>query len=97
MAEETTDQPVVVQQPVVKSESETKTVIGVSGLTLPTPENVKAIFRMITFFTVVAGVVLNGISDIPPDIKKTCSEYTLVLILILQKAEEFFGIKITQP
>jgi len=96
MADETADQPVVVQQPVVAKESETKTVIGMGSLTLPTPENVKAAFKMITFFTVVAGVVLNGISDIPPDVKKTCSEYILVVILILQKAEDFFGIKITQ-
>lgn len=93
MADET-DQPVITQQAVVSKESDTKTVIGVGSLTLPTPENVKAIFKMITFFTVVAGVVLNGISDIPPEFKKECSEYILVIILVLQKAEDFFGIKV---
>jgi hypothetical protein len=95
MANETTDQPIVTQQNVITNEADTKTVVGVSGLTLPTPDKVKAIFKMITFFTVVAGVVLNGISTIPPDVKKSVSEYVLVLILILQKAEDFWGIKIT--
>lgn len=90
-----TEQPIVTQQNVVTKESDTKTVVSLEGLTLPTPEKVKAIFKMITFFTVVAGVVLNGISSIPPDVKKSCSEYILVMILILQKAEDFFGIKIS--
>lgn len=82
-------------QPVVApAESSTKTVIGLSALSLPTPNNVKAIFKTVTFFTVVAGVVLNGISSIPPDVKKSVSEYVLVLILVLQKAEDFFGIQI---
>lgn len=94
MADET-QQPIIAQQPVIKQESDTKTVLSFEGLTLPTPDSVKAIFKVITFFTVVAGVVLNGISSIPPDVKKSCSEYILVLILILQKAEDFFGIKIT--
>lgn len=94
MKNETINQPVVTQEPVVTSEENTKTVIGLSGLSLPTPDKIKAIFKMITFFTVVAGVVLNGISNIPPDIKKSVSEYVLVLILILQKAEDFFGIKL---
>lgn len=88
-------QAVIVQQPIVIKESDTKTVFSLDGLALPTPDKVKAIFKMITFFTVVAGVVLNGISSIPPDFKKSCSEYILVVILILQKAEDFFGIKIT--
>lgn len=93
--ETTVDQPIVTQQNVVANQSDTKTVVSFEGLTLPTPDKIKAIFKMVTFFTVIAGVVLNGISDIPPEVKKTCSEYILVLILILQKAEDFFGIKIT--
>lgn len=92
MAEE--NNPVVTQQPVIIDEKNTKTVVGLAGLSLPTPDKVKAIFKMITFFTVVAGVVLNGISSIPPDVKKSCSEYTLVVVLILQKAEDFFGIQV---
>lgn len=93
MADET-NQPVITQQPVVADESDTKTVISLEGLTLPTPEKVKAIFKMVTFFTVVAGVVLNGISEIPPEGKRICGEYILVIVLILQKAEDFFGIKV---
>lgn len=95
MAEEQISQPVVTQQNVITNESDTKTIVGLSGLTLPTPDGVKAVFKMITFFTIVAGVVLSGISTIPPDVKKVVSEYVLVLILILQKAEDFWGIKIT--
>lgn len=89
-----TDEPVITQQNIVASESNTKTVIGLNALMLPTPDRVKAIFKMITFFTVLATIVLNGISTIPPDIKKYCSEWVLVIILALQKAEDFFGIQV---
>lgn len=95
MAEPTSDQPVITQENVVSKESDTKTVIGVSALSLPTPDKIKAIFKMITFFTIVVGLVANGISEIPEDAKKQILEYMGVLVLILQKAEDFWGIKIT--
>lgn len=93
MAEETND-PVVTQQPVVTDASNTKTVSGLDALSLPTPDKVKAIFKMLTFFTIVIGLVANGISEIPEDTKKQILEYMGVLILILQKAEDFWGIKV---
>ncbi len=95
MADEKTSDPVIAQQPVVATEKTTKTVMGLDALSLPTPDKVKAIFKMITFFTIVATVVLNGISEIPLDAKKQATEYVLVVILILQKAEDFWGIKIS--
>ncbi len=95
MADQSPDEPVVAQQPVATTESHTKTVMGLDALSLPTPDKVKAIFKMITFFTIVATVVLNGISEIPLDAKKQATEYVLVVILILQKAEDFWGIKIS--
>lgn len=88
------DQPVIAQQNVVAKESDTKTVVGLNALMLPTPDKVKAIFKMITFFTIMVTIVINGISTIPPDVKKTCSEWVLVVILGLQKAEDFWGIQI---
>jgi len=94
MAEQ--DQPVITEQKVAVKQSDTTTVFSLDALTLPTPDKVKAIFKMITFLTVVAGVVLNGISEIPVEVKRTCGEYILVIILILQKAEDFFGIKIDE-
>jgi len=93
MTEQTSD-PVVVQQPLVTDESKTKTVIGLSGLTLPTPERVKAIFKMITFFTVIIPVVFTGIAEIPVDVKQQVLEYMGVTVLILQKAEDFWGIQV---
>jgi len=88
------DQPVIAQQNVVAKESDTKTEFGFSGLSLPTPDGVKAIFKMITFFTILAGIVVNGISDIPQPVKTHVLEYMAVIVLILQKAEDFWGIKI---
>jgi hypothetical protein len=88
------NEPVIAQQPVATTEGNTKTVIGTEGLSLPTPDKIKAIFKMITFFTIVVGLVANGISEIPEDVKKQILEYMGVLILILQKAEDFWGVKI---
>jgi hypothetical protein len=90
----TDDQPVITQQAVVTKESDTKTVMGFSGLSLPTPDGVKAIFKMITFFTILTGIVVNGISDIPQPIKTHVLEYMAVVVLILQKAEDFWGIRV---
>jgi hypothetical protein len=92
MSEES--QPVVTQQPVVTDEANTKTVIGLSGLTLPTPDKVKAIFKMITFFVLIIPIVFTGISTIPVAVKQQVLEYMGVVVLILQKAEDFWGIKI---
>lgn len=93
MADETST-PIVTQQPVVTDEKNTKTVVGLSGLTLPTPEKVKAIFKMITFFVVIIPIVFTGISTIPVSVKQQVLEYMGVLVLILQKAEDFWGIKV---
>jgi len=95
MTDQKTDEPVIAQQPVATTESNTKTVTGLEALSLPTPDKVKAIFKMIMFFTIVAGLVANGISEIPADTKKQILEYMAVILLILQKAEDFWGIKIT--
>lgn len=95
MAEETQDQPAIAQQNVVAKESDTKTVFGVSGLTLPTPDKIKAIFKMLTFLTIILPVVFTGISTIPVEIKQQVLEYMGVTVLILQKAEDFWGIQIT--
>ena len=89
-----TNDPVITQQPVVTDQSNTKTVVGIGALTLPTPDKVKAIFKVITFFTIVLGLVANGISEIPPGAKQQILEYMGVVVLILQKAEDFFGVKI---
>lgn len=89
------DQPVITQQPVVTSEKNTTTVVGIDGLSLPTPDKVKAIFKMITFFTVIIPVVFTGISSIPVEVKQQVLEYMGVAVLILQKAEDFWGIQIT--
>lgn len=95
MADQKTDEPVIAQQPVVADASETKTVVGISALSLPTPDKIKAVFKMIMFFTIVVGLVANGISEIPEPAKKQILEYMAVILLILQKAEDFWGIKIT--
>ena len=89
-----TNDPVITQQPVVTDQSNTKTVVGIGALALPTPDKVKAIFKVITFFTIVLGLVANGISEIPPGAKQQILEYMGVVVLILQKAEDFFGVKI---
>jgi len=94
MADQTSDQPVITQENVVSKESDTKTVVGISALSLPTPDKIKAIFKMIMFFTIVVGLVANGISEIPEPAKKQILEYMAVVLLILQKAEDFWGIKI---
>lgn len=90
------DEPIVVQQPIVAETSDTKTVVGISALSLPTPDKIKAIFKMVTFFTIVIGLVANGISEIPEDAKKQILEYMGVLVLVLQKAEDFWGIRVNQ-
>ncbi len=95
MADQTAEQPIVVQQPVVTEQSNTKTVIGINALTLPTPDKVKAIFKMITFFTIIIPVVFTGISTIPVEVKQQVLEYMGVAVLILQKAEDFWGIQIS--
>lgn len=93
MADQAND-PVVVQQPIVADQSQTKTIIGLSGLTLPTPERVKAIFKMITFFVIIIPIVFTGISTIPVGVKQQVLEYMGVVVLILQKAEDFWGIQV---
>lgn len=87
--------PIVTQQPVVTDEANTKTVIGLSGLNLPTPDKIKSIFKMITFFVIIIPVVFTGISTIPVDIKQQVLEYMGVAVLVLQKAEDFWGIQIS--
>lgn len=91
---ETPIEPVIAQQPVVADTSNTKTISGLDALSLPTPDKVKAIFKMITFFTIVVTLVANGITTIPQEVKMQILEYMGVVILILQKAEDFWGIKI---
>lgn len=76
-----------------QTQPKSTTTFGVNALNLPTPNNIKTVFKMITFFTIVVGLVCNGISDIPEPLKKQILEYMGVLILILQKAEDFWGIK----
>jgi hypothetical protein len=90
-----TNDPVIAQQPVVTDEKNTKTVVGLSGLSLPTPDKVKAIFKMITFFTVIIPIVFTGISSIPVEVKQQVLEYMGVAVLVLQKAEDFWGIQVS--
>jgi hypothetical protein len=89
-----TDQPVITQQAVVSKESDTKTVISLEGLTLPTPDGVKAVFKMVTFFIGIVALGAISFKEIPEDIQKQILEYTVFIGLVLQKAEDFFGIKI---
>lgn len=91
----TEDQPIVAQQNVITNQSNTKTVFSFSALTMPTPDNIKAIFKVITFIVLISGVIANGVSDLPESVKQHILEYCVVTSLILQKAEDFWGIKIT--
>ena len=89
-----TNEPVVAQQPVVTDEKNTKTVVGLSGLSLPTPDKVKAVFKVITFGIWVAALAANTFLSTNIQTKETILEVTGFLTLILQKAEDFFGIQI---
>jgi len=86
---------VIVDQKVATTEANTQTIVGINALSLPTPDRIKSIFKMVTFFTIVIGLVANGISEIPEPVKKQILEYMGVIILVLQKAEDFWGIKIS--
>lgn len=93
MADET-NQPVITQQPVVTDESNTKTITGADALTLPTPDKVKAVFKMITFVLWLA--VLGANTFLTTDLK-TKEEVLAIagfVTLALQKAEDFWGIRI---
>lgn len=89
-----TNDPIVTQQPVVANESDTKTVTGLNALTLPTPERIKAIFKMIAFFIGIVALGATSFREIPEETQKQILEYTVFIGLVLQKAEDFWGIKI---
>lgn len=88
------DEPIVAQQSVVTDEANTKTVTGLNALTLPTPDKVKAIFKMITFGIWVIALAANTFFATDADTKVKVLEVTGFLTLVLQKAEDFWGIKI---
>jgi hypothetical protein len=92
---ETVDQPIVTQQNVIAKESNTKTVVGFNSLTLPTPDSVKAVFKMIAFFVGLVALGATSFREIPESVQKQILEYTVFIGLCLQKAEDFWGIKIT--
>lgn len=89
-----TDEPVIAQQNVVAKESDTKTVFSMDALTMQTPDKVKAIFKMIAFFIGIVALGAVSFREIPEDTQKRILEYTVFLGLVLQKAEDFFGVKI---
>lgn len=91
----TADEPIVTQQNVVAKESDTKTVMGLGALTLPTPDKIKAIFKMVAFFIGIIALGATSFREIPEDVQKQILEYTVFIGLVLQKAEDFFGVKIT--
>lgn len=90
-----TNDPVIAQQPVVSDEKNTKTVTGLSALTLPTPDKIKAIFKMVAFFIGIIALGATSFREIPEDVQKQILEYTVFVGLCLQKAEDFWGIKIS--
>jgi hypothetical protein len=94
MANEPND-PIVTQKNVVTNEADTKTIVGIGALTLPTPDRIKAIFKMIAFFIGIVAMGATSFREIPEAVQKQILEYTVFIGLILQKAEDFFGIKIT--
>jgi len=95
MANETPNDPIVTQKNVVTNEADTKIVVGIGALTLPTPDRIKAIFKMIAFFIGIVALGATSFREIPEAVQKHILEYTVFIGLILQKAEDFFGIKIT--
>lgn len=90
-----TNDPIVTQQPLVTDQSNTKTITGMDALTLPTPDKVKAVFKVITFSIWVIALGANTFFAKDVNIKITILEITGFLTLILQKAEDFWGIKIS--
>lgn len=90
----TTDPIVAATQDVAVPKSDTTTVFGTSALTLPTPPQVKAVFKVITFIVLIAGLSVSGISEIPDHAGKLILEYAALLSVILQKAEDFWGIQV---
>ncbi len=90
----TDDQPVITQQAVVTKESDTKTVTGLEALTLPTPDKIKAIFKMVQFFVGIIALGTVSFKEISLETQRHILEYTVFIGLVLQKAEDFFGIKI---
>lgn len=74
--------------------TEKTTVAGLEALTLPTPDKIKAVFKMITFFIGIVALGAVSFKEIPEYTQKQILEYTVFLGLVLQKAEDFWGIKI---
>ncbi len=96
MADETqTDQPVIAQQSVVASEATTKTVTGLDALSLPTPDKVKAVFKMITFVLWISVLAANTFLTTDVHAKELVLAIAGFVTLVLQKAEDFWGIKIS--
>lgn len=86
--------PVIAEQVVVTDESKTNTVTGLNALTLPTPDKIKAIFKMIAFFIGIVALGATSFREISEETQKQILEYTVFLGLVMQKAEDFWGIKI---
>lgn len=95
MADNLNTDPVIAQQPVVADTSNTKTISGLDALTLPTPDKIKAIFKMVAFFVGLIALGAVSFKEIPDSVQKQILEYTVFFGLCLQKAEDFWGIKIT--
>lgn len=87
--------PVITQQPIVADESQTKTVIGWGALSLPTPDKVKAVFKMLTFVLWIMVLAANTFLTADVKQKELVLSIAGFVTLVLQKAEDFFGIKIT--
>lgn len=90
-----TQDAVAATQDVAVAKADTKTIFGADALTLKTPDKVKAVFKIITFGVVVAGLTVAGIKEIPEHTGKVVLEVAGLTTLILQKAEDFWGIKIS--
>ncbi len=92
---EINDQTVITQQSVPVKESDTKTTFGFSALTLPTPDKVKAGFKVATFTLWIVVLAANTFLGESVDLKIKVLEVAGFVTLVMQKAEDFFGIKIS--
>ena len=68
---------------------------GLDQIKNPTPLMAKNIFRIVLYTAAVANIVLDIVTEIPPDIKAMIAKYSLYLVTGVHSFSKLFGIDIS--
>ena len=97
MAEETAEpqpgtEPNTITVPDAKITAPTKVVFGLNAVKLPNPDSANQFFTYFQSFAIIGALVANGFPEIPEQTHKYIMEGSLVIIAIVSKLKDLWGL-----